>query len=776
MLDPPSGPSELWTSRTRHPTRLIGLVMDRTQLYRRIDARVDRMVAAGAADEVARQRRGRRRPDRAQGARLRRAPGRRRRGDEAPDPPVRPPPADVDAKARRRRARRRHRAVARRVAAALRHDRRVRFEKWQALGNDYLILEAPGLPWPLTAARIRRICDPHPASAPTASCCSRRPPTPTSSPGCGSSTPTAPRPSSRATVPGRRCLYLRHRGFTDLDEFAITTAGGRRSTRDHRAETRARSTSGRAATASRRLPVRPPRRPRASCYADGKRWRFQHVAVGNPQCAIRCDWLGGLDLPAIGPEIERHEVFPNRTNVSWFRELERGVIRARIFERGVGETISSGTGATGAAVAYHLDGGPPAVTVKLDGGELQIDIGADLRVGLTGWAVPVFRGELGPEFLEELAATNEGKRPPRAHPALPVRRARAQGRRQARRRHRRDQPRHRRPRHADLPADRRGRRARRRRPRHPPLPVQPRPRRVPRGRSSPSTAALRGRARRRDRGDAGDRRQGMHLQPQPRLPRPRRRRPRRRPGLSRLHRRPAPGRRRGGADAARSRAPASSPTSTPIDAETRRRARLLFVNYPNNPTGAVVPDGFFERLVEFGAAQRHPDRPRQRLLARPPTTATSPRPSWPPRARRDVGVEVFSLSKGYNMTGWRCAAILGNRRRDRPLLAPEDEHRLRALRGGPARRRRRARSRGRRLRGRDERRLPPPPRPRLPGARGDRRRRHPAAGDDLRLGARPVRLRLRCRLLRARARGGRRDHLARRRLRARAARGSSASP
>jgi diaminopimelate epimerase len=120
---------------------------------------------------------------------------------------------------------------------------------------------------------------------------------------------------------------------------------------------------------------------------------------------IRCDWLDGLDIAAIGPAIVEHELFPNRTNVSWFRELERGVIRARIFERGVGETLSSGTGATGAAIAYHLDGGPAEVTVNLDGGKLLVEMDKQLDVTLTGWAVPVYAGELSDHFVKELDAT-----------------------------------------------------------------------------------------------------------------------------------------------------------------------------------------------------------------------------------------------------------------------------------------------------------------------------------------------------------------------------------
>jgi LL-diaminopimelate aminotransferase len=97
-----------------------------------------------------------------------------------------------------------------------------------------------------------------------------------------------------------------------------------------------------------------------------------------------------------------------------------------------------------------------------------------------------------------------------------------------------------------------------------------------------------------------------------------------------------------------------------IDAKTRERARILFVNYPNNPTGAVVPDGFFERLVEFGAANdilivhdnAYSETTFDGYVA--PSFLQTP-------GAKDVGVEVFSLSKGYNMTGWRCAAIVGNR-------------------------------------------------------------------------------------------------------------------
>jgi diaminopimelate epimerase len=141
---------------------------------------------------------------------------------------------------------------------------------------------------------------------------------------------------------------------------------------------------------------------RGEVESGGRTWSFQHVSIGNPQCAIAVgDELESLDLPAIGPAIENSALFPNRTNVSFYR-ADGDRVRARIFERGVGETLSSGTGASGAAVAAHLAGAPSELTVELDGGELRVEIGDGLSVRLTGWAEPVYAGELTTEFVRTL--------------------------------------------------------------------------------------------------------------------------------------------------------------------------------------------------------------------------------------------------------------------------------------------------------------------------------------------------------------------------------------
>ncbi len=102
-----------------------------------------------------------------------------------------------------------------------------------------------------------------------------------------------------------------------------------------------------------------------------------------------------------------------------------------------------------------------------------------------------------------------------------------------------------------------------------------------------------------------------------------------------------------------------APDLEAIPTVARHRARLMFINYPNNPTGAVVPDGLFEAVIAF--AQRHDILVVHDNAYSETTFDGYVAPSFlaTPGAR-EHGVEVFSLSKGYNMTGWRCAAIVGN--------------------------------------------------------------------------------------------------------------------
>ena len=197
-------------------------------------------------------------------------------------------------------------------------------------------------------------------------------------------------------------LYLRRHGWTDAETFSIRTAAGP-ITPTITSERTCSVEMGRASTAVEGLPVRAARRPR-----DAARRAAAPGTSSTSRSATRSarSWSRTGSRSSTwrrsGPDIEGDELFPNRTNVSFLR-IDGSRVRARIFERGVGETLSSGTGASGAAVTAFLRGAPSPIAVELDGGELEVEVSDDLDVRLSGWAEPVCAGELSPELLAALA-------------------------------------------------------------------------------------------------------------------------------------------------------------------------------------------------------------------------------------------------------------------------------------------------------------------------------------------------------------------------------------
>jgi diaminopimelate epimerase len=280
----------------------------------------------------------------------------------------------------------------------------VRFEKWQALGNDYVIVEERELPFELTPGRVRAICAPHTGIGSDGVLLIREP----EERGFVAEIRIYNPDGSEAELSGngvrQAVMYLRRSGWADHDSFSVKTAAG---------EIRPRIDGEMCTLDIGRVRLRAEGDYPAGAddgtgtlTSEGREFAFQFVQVGNPQVSIEvADGLEELDLQRYGPGIERNELFPNRTNVSFWRRSGDAEIRARIFERGVGETMASGTGATGAAVAAALRGVESPLTVVLDGGELLVDVGEDMHVDMTGWARPVYAGTLSADFLKELNAT-----------------------------------------------------------------------------------------------------------------------------------------------------------------------------------------------------------------------------------------------------------------------------------------------------------------------------------------------------------------------------------
>jgi diaminopimelate epimerase len=269
----------------------------------------------------------------------------------------------------------------------------VTFEKWQALGNDYVILEQEDLPFELTPSRVAKLCAPHTGIGSDGVLLLSA----TDEPGFVAALRIFNPDGSEAELSGNgareAALYLRRHDRARTDTFSIITKAG-----EIRPTITGTTTCTMDMGRARQIDA-------GELVSAGHTFRYRAIEIGNPQCAIVVDDPDALDLQAVGPPIEHNRLFPNRTNVSFYAERAPGTIRARIFERGVGETLASGTGASGAAVAYVLAGGDSPVTVQLDGGELEVEVEEDLHVNLTGWAVPVYRGELADEFIEELHAT-----------------------------------------------------------------------------------------------------------------------------------------------------------------------------------------------------------------------------------------------------------------------------------------------------------------------------------------------------------------------------------
>jgi len=119
------------------------------------------------------------------------------------------------------------------------------------------------------------------------------------------------------------------------------------------------------------------------------------VSMGNPHCVIFVDDVANFQVEKYGPLIENHELFPRRTNVEFIQIISRTEVRQRTWERGAGETLACGTGASAVCVAGVLNGLTDNKIINhLSGGDLELEWAADGNVYMTGPAVEVFSGEI----------------------------------------------------------------------------------------------------------------------------------------------------------------------------------------------------------------------------------------------------------------------------------------------------------------------------------------------------------------------------------------------
>jgi diaminopimelate epimerase len=262
----------------------------------------------------------------------------------------------------------------------------MRFSKWHGLGNDYLLIERVDLERPLEPRAVRRLCDYHfgigsdgilevvSADGPRAEVVIWNPDGSTAELS-GNGTRIAARWLARRSgadevriAVGPREVVGRMRGGLDVEMDMGVVA------------------------------VAPPE----SLDVDDTRLDFTPVSVGNPHAVIRRE-PERADLLRLGPLVERHPRFPERTNVQLVRVDSRQEATVGVWERGAGETLSSGTSAcavAGAAVANGWCDSP--LTIHLAGGDLVVELDEEFRARLTGAAQEICRGHVAGELLADL--------------------------------------------------------------------------------------------------------------------------------------------------------------------------------------------------------------------------------------------------------------------------------------------------------------------------------------------------------------------------------------
>jgi diaminopimelate epimerase len=268
------------------------------------------------------------------------------------------------------------------------------FVKSHGLGNDYIVMDPARVDIPLSPPNIRLICD--------------------RNRGVGSDgilAVTAPHGAefgvriynpdgteAEKSGNGLRIFakFLYDHGYTRQERFTVDTLGGRVTaalTVYAERVTAVQVDMGRA-TINRSL---------THLDVDGRRLEVTALSVGNPHCVTLVPDLAAIDLFRLGPLIERHPAFPQKTNVQFAQVIDRAHVKALIWERGAGHTLASGSSSC-AVVAACLDRGlvDREVTVQMEGGDLHIRVAEDGEIEMEGPVEEICHGHFSPELRARL--------------------------------------------------------------------------------------------------------------------------------------------------------------------------------------------------------------------------------------------------------------------------------------------------------------------------------------------------------------------------------------
>jgi diaminopimelate epimerase len=297
----------------------------------------------------------------------------------------------------------------------------VDFKKYHGLGNDYLVIDPNVCDIPLTPSAIRLICD---RNFGVGSDGILYGPCSPAALGWGSVTPegggaTRDIPVLRIFNPdgseaeksgnGLRIFakYLFEKKYVRGKSFKIKTLGGivDVQVKDETANL-IRIDMGRVTFISSEIPVTGLKREVVNEPLDinGAKYNVTCLSIGNPHCVIPMKQVSEETARSLGPHVENHKMFPNRINMQIVRVIDRANIDVRIWERGAGYTLASGSSSCAAAAATHRLGlVDNNITVHMPGGELQIEIAPDGQIRMTGPVEGTFEGSFHKDLLKRIS-------------------------------------------------------------------------------------------------------------------------------------------------------------------------------------------------------------------------------------------------------------------------------------------------------------------------------------------------------------------------------------
>ncbi len=279
----------------------------------------------------------------------------------------------------------------------------MKYDKYHGLGNDYIVIDPDECGGVLTAGQIRRICHRNYGLGSDGILLG-----PFKDAQADARVKIFNPDGSEAEKSGNglrifaRCLW--DKGFANKADMAVATSGGIVHCRLDETSGLIRIDMGTVTFRSDAIPVSGPSREvlGEEIVIDDEKLVFSAAGIGNPHCVLLQESLSAETARRLGPRLEIHPLFPNRTNVQFVKPLDRDHIQIEIWERGAGYTLASGSSSVAAAaVAHRLGFCGPDVTVQMPGGSLAIHMGPDMRATLEGPVIRVSGGYLHPELFEQ---------------------------------------------------------------------------------------------------------------------------------------------------------------------------------------------------------------------------------------------------------------------------------------------------------------------------------------------------------------------------------------